>query len=149
MYVEIDISENLKKIDCDSILGVATPDGKYKKTIKLSSEIKKRIENYSGVREPLHSILIFLLIKDELKKYTKMKICHDVSKNKLHNCLNKLFTNNEDYMNLQRSKSIKIRSVKGSFIDWYVKRVRSEKNGFKPDMLASEKEIKELLSKFK
>jgi hypothetical protein len=125
MHVKIDISENVRFIEKDSILAVTTDDGCYRKNVCLYPRVKRRIKNYSGKREIVHSIMVYHLIKDELQKYTSITICKDVSKNKLQNCLAKLFKDNAVW---DRIKSqVFIRPVNKCYVHKYANRVREEK----------------------
>ncbi|MFH1065172.1 MAG: hypothetical protein V1734_01560 [Nanoarchaeota archaeon] len=130
--VKVDISENARFIDKVSVLGVATDDGSYRKNVYLEPKVKRRITGYAGKVEEVHSILVYNLIKDELSKYSSLTICHDISKNKLRNYLRLLFKSDKYWNQLEQNKSIKIISVKGSFVDAYVKEVRKgiRKKGF-------------------
>ena len=123
MDVQIDVSENVRFIEKPSFLAVASKDGSYHKHICLLPRFKKRINNYAGRVPQIHAILVYCLIKDELKLYSSIQICNDVSRNKLMNCLRKLFKGNDSWTVLK----IKIAPVKKSFVDSYVKRVRKSK----------------------
>ena len=128
MNVKIDVSENLKFTDKTSIMGVATDDGKYKKNVYLLPKVKKRINKYASNIEKIHSIQIYHLIKNEIKKYGSIHICSDISKNKLMNNLRKLFKGDSYWNILQSEKRIKISPVGISFVDVYVKNARKNKD---------------------
>jgi len=144
LKVKIDISGNTRFIDEVSVLGVATENGEYKKNIFLEPKIKRRITNYANKYEEIHTIMIYNLIKNEMKKYSLITFCHDINKNKLKNYLRKLFKNNSYWQELDINKKIKIHSVKNSFVDKYVKNVRKhkEKKGFRLTLKRINKQLK-------
>lgn len=128
MDVEIDISENLKRIDKDSFLGVCNKDGSYSKSIHLSSSIKKRIKKYTKLRAHIHVSLIYLLIKDELHLYSSIKICPDVSRKAIHNFLLSLFKKDKNYRSLQRNGKIKVSPVgHDCAVNTYVTNLKNKK----------------------
>ncbi len=83
MEVKIDVSENVRFVDRTSVLGIATDDKKYKNNIVLLPKIKKRINKFAGKIDKIHCILIYYLIKNELKKYESIQICCDISPNEI------------------------------------------------------------------
>ncbi len=127
MDVKIDVSENVRFIEKDSVLGVATEDGHYKKNVCLYPRVKRRINHYSDKIDKVHSVLVYHLIKDEIQLYSSIQLCRDVSSNKLINNLRKLFKNNVHWTKLEKSGLISVRSVKKSFVHKYVNRVRKNK----------------------
>jgi len=145
MDVKIDISENIRFVDKDSILGVATDKGDYKKHICLYSRVKKRIKKYSNKIAQIHSILIFLLIKDDVQNYTSIQICKDASPVKIFNCLRKLFGKNEDWIKLEKNKAIKIKPVRNAYVDKYVRKIRCNKHLHENKELISVKLIQDYL----
>ena len=128
MKVKIDVSENIRFVDKDSILGVTTDDGSYKKHICLYPRIKKRIKNYSNKLPYIHSILIYFLIKDDIQNYSSIQICRDASPVKIFNCLRKLFGNNKDWIRLEKNKSIRVKPVGKAYVDKYVRKIRCDKS---------------------
>ncbi len=126
--VKLDISENVRFIEKDSVLGVATEDGKYKRNICLLPRVKRRIPKYQGKRDKVHAVMVYNLINEELKQYGFIHLCNDASKNKLMNNLRSLFKGNKYWKELENNKKIKISAVKHSFVDSYVKKVRKDKS---------------------
>ena len=61
MDVKIDVSENVRFMEKDSVLGVATEDGHYKKNVCLYSRVKRRINHYSDKIDKIHSIMLLFL----------------------------------------------------------------------------------------
>lgn len=127
MHVKIDISENVRFVEKDSVLGVATDDQSYKKNVCLYPRVKKRIHQYPSKVDKVHSILIYYLIKDELHLYSSIQICNDINKNKLINNLRKLFKDNPHWSKLEKSRCISVLSVKKAYVHQYVNRVRKGK----------------------
>lgn len=127
MNVKIDVSGNVRFVDEISVLGVATEDGTYRKNVFLKAKTKKRITNYSSLNPEVHAILIYRLIKDDLPNYGHLHICEDVGASKLKNCLRILFKDDKNWQNLDSNNQIKIKSVKHSYVDSYVKAVRNRK----------------------
>ncbi len=129
MDVEIDISENLKRIDKDSFLGASTKDETYQISIHMPASVKKRIKNYPKLREKIHAALIYALVLDELPNYTSIKICPDVSRNSLHNNLLSLFKDNASYTALLRRGVVSFSPVgHGKHgVDRYVKKLKKGK----------------------
>jgi hypothetical protein len=124
MHVKIDVSEHLRYIERDSILAVATDDGKYRKNVCLFPRVKKRINHYSGKIDIIHSIMVYYLIRDDLTKYSSITICCDVSKNKLRNNLAKLFKDNKTWKSLEKTKNISIKPVNKKYVHYYANDVR-------------------------
>ena len=111
MIVQIDISANLKQKQLDSYLGVASIDGVYRRSILLSTSVKKQIKNFSKRRAEIHAVLIYLLINAHIEKYSAIQICQDTSKNKLHNNLQILFNENEHFSRLTTGRKIRFKAV--------------------------------------
>lgn len=149
MHVEIDISENLKKIDKDSFLGVCSDDGNYCKSIQLPSSVKKRIKKYQKLRPQIHVALIYLLIKDDLHQYSSLKICPDVGRLAIHNNLLSLFKDNQDFRKLQGSGKIKVSPVghDGCAVNDYVTLLKKRK--LEPTTRISLDELTLALNKFR
>ncbi len=124
MYVKIDVSEHVRYIDKITILAVATDDGTYKKNVCLYPRVKRRILRYAGKVDQIHACLAFLLLKEDLLKYSEIQFCTDVSKNKLTNNLRKLFKQHSTWKMLEQNHGVHIRAVKNSFVDYYAKSVR-------------------------
>ncbi|MBI1936336.1 hypothetical protein HYS31_07930 [Candidatus Woesearchaeota archaeon] len=127
MDVKIDVSEHVRFIEKDSVLGVATEDGQYKKNVCLYPRVKRRINHYSDKIDKVHSIMLFILIKDDVNLYNSIHICCDVSRNKLINDLRKLFKGDPYWSGLEKSGSIRVYPVKKAYVDMYVNRVRKNK----------------------
>ena len=149
MDVEIDISENLKKIDRDSFLGVCSTDGAYCKSVQLPSSVKKRIKKYQKLREQIHVSLIYAIIKDDLPKYSSIKICPDVSKKAIHNNLLSLFKENKHYRALQQNGKIRISPVghDDCAVNDYVSKLKRKK--LQPTMRMTLVELHQILSIFR
>ena len=124
MHVKIDVSENVRFIEKDSILGVATENKCYKKNVCLYPRVKRRIHKYVNKSDKIHSIMVYHLIKEDIRLYSKVHICSDVSRNKLINDLRKLFKNNGYWINLEKSGSIEVYPVKKAYVHEYANHVR-------------------------
>ncbi|MBI2581306.1 hypothetical protein HYV85_05900 [Candidatus Woesearchaeota archaeon] len=149
MDVEIDISENLKRIDKDSFLGVCSKDSAYSKSVQLPSSVKKRIKKYPKLRAQIHVALIYTLIKGDLPAYTSIKICPDVSRNAIHNGLLSLFKNNPHYRKLQANGKIKISPVGHDecAVHDYVTMLKAKK--LEPTFRMTLEELYEILNTFR
>ncbi len=93
--IEIDISGQIQQLNHDSALGFSRDNGIEKSVYLRSKDKKEIIKKYGGqvtnLIEKLHCILVYYLIKDELKEVTEIKVCKDVDFRTLKNLLPLLF----------------------------------------------------------
>jgi hypothetical protein len=61
-----------------------------------------------------------------LNKITHIHSCIDISKNKLRNTLNSLFKDDVDWVKFKEEGNFCIKSVKNSYVDSYVKKLRKQ-----------------------
>ena len=149
MDIQIDISGNVKDAARDSFLGAAEKEGTYKRSVHLPASVKKKIKNYRKYRDEIHVCLVYLLIKDELAKYSSIHLCNDIGKNSLHNKLLKVFKDDEYYNKLRLDKKIRIAPVghDNCEVDKYVKRLKKGKE--LPTKRIGYEELNEILQYFK
>ena len=115
MHIEIDISGNMKFLYKDSVMAFSDKDGSMFNTVFLSSKLKREIfSKYKNkivdLKDQMHCIMIYYCIKDYINKISRMKICPDISPNKIHHYLELYFSNDNVFLKIKK----RIRSVKHS-----------------------------------
>jgi len=107
MKIEIDISGNMKFLYKDSVMAFATKEGDISNTILLDRRLKREIfvkyrSRIKNIKEQMHCIMIYYCIKNYLNKISEMKICPDISPNKLHHYLRLLFSSNNLFLKIKK-----------------------------------------------
>jgi len=147
MHLEIDISGNMKFLYKDSVMAFATKDGKIYNTIFLDKELKRKIfikyrSRIKNIKEQMHCVMIYYCIKDYINEISEMKICPDVSPNKLHHYLRLLFSSNGLFLKIKKT----IKPVKHNSFAHKIA-YKTYKRKIKPNIIITKEMILKLLLK--
>lgn len=146
MYIEIDVSGNVKFLYNDSVMAFATKEGDVSNTVFLDKRLKREIfvkykNRIKNVKEQLHCIMIYYCIKDFIDRISKMKICPDISPFKMNHYLG-LYLPKDSFLKIKK----RITPVKhDSFVHKIAYKTYQKK--VKPNIILDKEMILKLLLK--